>query len=170
MAELACGICLLEFDTKEGAGEVAKCGHLHVRCNDCRVGWGASTRCKECRVQTVFLTPEQEFWEEAVIAWIRGHYEECYEPAQKALESDPDDVRKNRMAGDLLYEGLGVEKDMEKAKAHYEIAMKGDDEHSEHSSHAAFRIGCILQALMRWEEALPVLEEAEEMGDEDAPE
>lgn len=153
-AEEACGICELNFDTPEGAGEIAKCGHLHLRCIDKRVEWGASSRCPECRLQTVVLTDEQELWEAAVIAWIRGRYEECFEPVSKLLEKEPSHLRGNRMLGDLYYQGTGTEKDFDKAKAVYEVASAGGDAHS------GFRVGLILKAKLRFEEAFQALEVA----------
>lgn len=155
--KLCCVICLADYETEAGKGETTKCGHMHQRCVDYRLKRNASARCPECRVKTITLSEDQELWEASVIAWMRGKYEECIEPTLEAIERDPTSSGKNRMMGDLYYEGKGLPKDLELAKVYYMAAKNGSDDHAS-AGHAAYRVGEMLLSEIKYEESLGLFE------------
>jgi len=142
---------------------------MHQRCVDFRLARGASARCTECRVQSIFLTDEQEVWETAVVAWMRKTYEECFEPGRLAVEADPLSASKNRLLGDLYWEGLGTEEDRQQARGYYESAMQGTDD-SVSSGYAAFRLGIVSHSELLFEDALAKFEFAQQRGHDEAEE
>jgi tetratricopeptide (TPR) repeat protein len=76
---------------------------------------------------------------------------------------------KNRMLGELYYKGLGTESDMEKAKHHFEVGMKGSGD-NECSAYSAFQLGGIYLSESRFEEALEAFKVAEQLEHDEAPE
>lgn len=117
-----CCICLEEL---HGARRrlALECGHvLH---NDCvaemrrRSVWG---RCPLCRTASHELRTAHSLVEEAVIHYIRHCYAEAGRLVQEALLIKEDDPRAQALLGDLLRRGLGVPKDLNRARELYQAA------------------------------------------------
>lgn len=126
---------------------------MHKCCLELKMKWGGSSKCVDCRVQTVELTEAEEVWDKAVLLWIHEDYPNCFEVAKEAIKLDPHSAMKQSVVGDMYYQGLGVEKDVEAARSHYQIAIKGTD-NAKRAGHSAFYIGTVLKDDWRFEEAL----------------
>jgi len=161
--DIVCSICLISFQEK-GHGDYSTCGHMHQKCIDEKLRRGATGWCSECRVSKIKPTPEQLAWEKALDFWIRKAYDDCFREASIAVVTDLQSPHVNSILGDLYNQGLGVEQDKEKAKAHFDVAMAGGDAHS------AMEVGHYYKAKRCFKEASDAYETSLRYGAEDAEE
>eukprot|EP00445_Apocalathium_hangoei_P057137 CAMPEP_0204094738 /NCGR_PEP_ID=MMETSP0360-20130528/191081_1 /ASSEMBLY_ACC=CAM_ASM_000342 /TAXON_ID=268821 /ORGANISM="Scrippsiella Hangoei, Strain SHTV-5" /LENGTH=242 /DNA_ID=CAMNT_0051044055 /DNA_START=215 /DNA_END=941 /DNA_ORIENTATION=+ len=106
------------------------CGHeLHQICVLEMRRFGASGQCPLCRTASEDLTPVQAIVERAGACWIRNSHEECARLARQVLDIDPCNIDMACMLSFLLFEGWGIEKDVD--SAFKLLAMPGAATHAQ---------------------------------------